>query len=125
MQNQKDPYKSCHEGAVINLAFSPDGTLLATVGQDSKVILWSLKDRAPLLTLPRHQRAVNAVAFSQDGKQLVSGSSDGVVRVWDVSPDRVAKLKKLLEEVEKERQSGRAEFSQDIMGKINEFVKHQ
>ena len=73
-----------HRGAVRGVAFSPDGSLLASCAEDSSVRLWYTTGRKPIRPLIGHEKPVLAVAFSPDGAQIVSGSEDGTLRLWDV-----------------------------------------
>ena len=71
--------------AVLSLAFSPDGKLLATSGGDSKVRLWNVKTAQldKVLSGPSYIHAIRKVAFSTDGKTLISVSEKA--RLWDVA----------------------------------------
>ena len=74
-----------HKGMVVALAFSPDGSLLATAGgKDRRVRLWSVETGRTEAILAGHRWDVLSVAFSPDGKTLASGSADGTIRLWSV-----------------------------------------
>ena len=64
------------------LAISPDGSLVASGGEDNSVELWSASTGEIVAQLPGHTAPVRTVAFSSDGTKLASGSSDGTVRLW-------------------------------------------
>ncbi len=74
-----------HRGHVDDVVFSPDGTKLASCGEDMTVRLWSTTSGALLRTLTGHEGAVMGVDIAPDGISVASCSEDKTVRIWDVA----------------------------------------
>ena len=79
---------SGHNGDVMDIAYSPNGKMLASAGRDETVRLWNPKTGENLATLTGHDGLVTGVAFSPDGKTLFSGSGDATVRLWSTETRR-------------------------------------
>ena len=74
-----------HDDVIHDLAFSPDGTVLASASYDRLIKLWDVEAGKELRVLKDHSDSVYGVTFSPDGKLLASGAADRAVKVWDVS----------------------------------------
>jgi len=88
-----------HTGWIFTLAFSPDGTSLASGGADCTVCLWevsaestlskaeglnpSVTTGAPRAVLRGHTETIYKVLFSPDGTFVLSCSFDGSIKFWD------------------------------------------
>ncbi len=75
-----------HASQINSVAFSPDGTLLATAGDDTEVKLWRASDGAYLGLIDRHPDGAQTVQFSHRGNLLAAGGIDrnvSIVRVSD------------------------------------------
>lgn len=73
-----------HRSPVFALAFSPDGTVLASGGSDRNIVLWNVADGSVRQTLEGHSATVSSLAFSDDNAMLASASFDKTIKVWDV-----------------------------------------
>lgn len=78
-------------GALLALAFTPDGRCLAVGGEGDTVALRC--PGAAALELPGHGRGTSALAFDDTGRRLAAGTFDGATLVWDLPSRRpVARL---------------------------------
>ncbi|MCX5746915.1 MAG: WD40 repeat domain-containing protein, partial [Proteobacteria bacterium] len=69
------------------IAYSPDGTRLATASLDGPARIWDATSGAQLAVITL-DGAAQAVAFSPDGRRLAIGGRDASVRIWDVAAGR-------------------------------------
>ena len=71
-----------HTDAVYDVAFSPDGKLLASGSYDNTIKIWRVADAELVATLEGHTDQVFRVAFSPDGTSLASCGGDSQTIVW-------------------------------------------
>ncbi len=68
---------------VDDVAYSPDGRVLASVGDVARV--WEARTGRLLFNLSGHTGQVRRVVFSPDGSALATSGVDGSLRVWDAA----------------------------------------
>ncbi len=73
-----------HGSYVFGVAFSPDGTKIATAGE-GQARLWETATGKVLGAPMMHDSRVWAVAFSPDGTKIATGSEDHTARIWDAA----------------------------------------
>jgi WD40 repeat protein len=81
-----------HVGIVWGVAFSPDGCMLATAGEDCTIKLWDVTSGQCLQTLQGHTSGVRTVVFTPDGNTLISCSTDSTIRIWDINTGECSKI---------------------------------
>lgn len=78
-----------HVNTVWSLAFSPDGQILASGGNDRAIKLWDLKTGELMRAISdAHAGAIWSVAIDPGGDKVISSSSDRTIKVWDLSTGR-------------------------------------
>ncbi len=83
-----------HSGEARALAWSPDGSILATGGHDHSICLWDAVSGEQRRLLSGHTGEVTGLAFGPDGRWLVSVAEDPAamqqapVIVWEVATGR-------------------------------------
>ena len=94
-----------HAKAIAGIKFSPDGSLLASVGADRKLKLWSTQDGKFEKSFEGHLRGVNDLCWSgsnvlaEDGKGegsnvIATVSDDNTCRVWDIAAGKCVRTLK-------------------------------
>jgi len=73
---------------ILAVAWSPDGTRLATATQDQKTIISEVVTGKEVVTLNGHTGPVLTVAWSPDGQRLLTGSADKTAKIWDAPTGR-------------------------------------
>lgn len=69
----------CHKQAIFCVAFSPDGRLLATTGDDGAARVWDVRTGRLVYELTEFTDDANSVEFSRDGEWLVATGEDGLI----------------------------------------------
>ncbi len=77
-----------HADSINAVVFSPDGSRIATVANDTFGIIWDASDGRRLQTLAGHAKWVLCAAFSPDGRTLATGGYDKTIRIWETSSGR-------------------------------------
>ena len=68
---------------ITGVAFSPEGSLLATAGMDKTVRVWNLASGQPCLPVLHTSAVLTALAFSPDQRRLAGAGYDNHVRLWE------------------------------------------
>lgn len=76
-------YRITHDERVMSIAFSPDGSLLATGSKDKWLHVFKTENGTEIFRI-EHDGWVNSVAFSPDGRLLATGCKDNTARLFDI-----------------------------------------
>jgi WD40 repeat protein/DNA-binding SARP family transcriptional activator len=71
-----------HTGEIYAVAWSPDGTRIATASDDGTAIVWDGRTGERLATLSGHEEAVSNLSWSPSGNAIATTSDDGTAGIW-------------------------------------------
>jgi WD40 repeat protein len=74
-----------HTSFVRGVAFSPDGSHLASAAEDNAVKIWELSHGREVFTARGHADSVLSVAYAPDGETVASASADRTVKLWNAT----------------------------------------
>ncbi|HEY1314646.1 MAG TPA: caspase family protein [Steroidobacteraceae bacterium] len=77
-----------HSNVVHSVAFSANGRLLASGGEDGAALVWDVATRREFRMLKLDSGVVDAVSLSPDGALLAAGTHDGTVVIWEIATGR-------------------------------------
>ncbi len=97
--NLPEPKPACrslagHDATVNDVAYSADGRLIASSGDDNVVKIWDASSGNLIKTLRGHGGRVRSCDFSLDGRFLVSGGHDALAKVWSLDGYREIRVLK-------------------------------
>ena len=83
-----------HKGYLNCLSISPDGSLCASGGKDSIIMLWDLQEGKHLYSLNANN-PINCMCFSPNKYWLCAGTSKGI-KVWDLESKTIIERLKIV-----------------------------
>ncbi|KAI5680628.1 hypothetical protein M9H77_01855 [Catharanthus roseus] len=74
-----------HANLVNHCDFSSDGKLIATSGNDEKIMIWSVETREEKCTIEEHSDVITDIRFSPRLPRIATSSLDKTVKIWNVN----------------------------------------
>jgi len=80
-----------HSDAVLSVAISHDGQIIASAGEDGIIRTWNAKNGEQISKFTGHLDAIYSVVISSDSQIIASGSGDGTIKVWALNNGELLK----------------------------------
>ena len=80
-----DGFYKDNKRQIVQISFSPDGTLLVGGRADGAINVWDVATGKRIKTFPGHVGHVTYLKFSPDGQTLFSSGVDGTTLLWDLT----------------------------------------
>jgi WD40 repeat protein len=82
---QERPGRRVRRQVVLCLAFSPDGSILASGGDCDGIRLWDVASDLERAEIRSDHDYVHSAVFSPDGQTLIVARDGGIIQFWDVA----------------------------------------
>jgi WD40 repeat protein len=82
---QERPGRRAHRRFVLCLAFSPDGSILASGGDCDGIRLWDVASGLERPGVCSDDDYIDAAVFSPDGQTLIVAKNGGIIQFWDLA----------------------------------------
>ena len=70
--------------ALVSLAFSPRGDLIAAGTNHGQILLWDFKSGQLINMIDAHEGWIGNLLITTDSSNIISASDDGFIKIWDV-----------------------------------------
>jgi WD40 repeat protein len=82
------PFDALMDQGVLSIAYSGDGSVIASAGEDHLVRVWDATTGAEIRRFFGHLAPVLSLAFSPDGRRIASSDHTGAIQIWDPATGR-------------------------------------
>ena len=81
---------TAHIGFIGYLAFSTDGSILASASEEGTIKYWNIKTGEPLQShITRHTSWIKDIAFLNNSSKLVCVDFSGTITIWDLETSQI------------------------------------
>src|SRR5437016_167105 len=78
-----------HSGSVFDLAWSSDGSRIASASKDGTAQVWNANTGKNIVVYHGHSAKVESVTWSPDSKLVASSSADTTVQIWEAGTGKL------------------------------------
>jgi WD40 repeat protein len=86
-----------HTDAINSVAFSPDGLLIVSGGDDRAIKIWDANNGRIMMSFDNDHR-ITRVAFAPDNIRIISCDDYQTIRIWDITTQKLL-MEKLLPQI--------------------------
>ena len=73
-----------HSATIRTISFSPGDDIIASAGDDNKIILWDFLTTKQFAVLLGHKKKITGISFHPTEEILISSSADSTIKFWNI-----------------------------------------